>query len=120
MNNHLTPALRRLAALTAACFSWSFIFATVAQAATYKSPQDQGHHRLLSDMEMAHIIGSSLATGGGGDGGGDTGGGGGGTGSGGTFTNPGATPGPAYPWVGSVDGVKTYTGNKMTVLPIVS
>ena len=120
MYNHLTPALRRLAALTALCFSWSFVFATVAQAATCKSSQASGHRRLLSDTEMARIIGSSLATGGGGDGGGDTGTGGGGTGSGGTFTNPGAAPGPAYPWVGSVDGVKTYTGNKMTTLPIVS
>lgn len=108
MNNRKSLSLLRSAAfLTAICFSWSFIFATATRAATYKAPQVAGHRRLLTDKEMSTLQGYSL---GGGDGGGDTGSGGGGTGSGGTFTNPAATPGPAYPWVGSVDGVKTYTG----------
>jgi len=63
---------------------------------------------------MVRIIGSSLAAGGG-DGGGGTG-----TGAGGPFTNPAATPGATYPWVGSSNNVNTYTGNKLTMLPIVS
>ena len=49
-----------------------------------------------------------------GDGDGGTGGGGG------TFSQPAATPGPAYPWEGSVYDVKTGNGDKLTSIPIVA
>jgi len=110
--------LRLLSFVTTLCFAWSLILASTVQAAMDRPPLPMGYSRLLSMNEMSKIFGAAITQGG--DGGGDTGGGGSGTGSGGTYTNPAATPGSAYPWIGSVGGVSTYTGNKTTTIPIVS
>lgn len=42
------------------------------------------------------------------------------TDGGGIGGNPASSPGTSYPWVSSIDGVSTATGNKMTEIPTVS
>ena len=108
----LVVPLRLLSFVTTLCFTWSLILASTVHAAVDHPLLPMGHSRLLSMKEMTNIVGAVIIKG---DGGGDTGGGGGST-----FTNPAATPGASYPWIGSVGGVSTYTGNKTFSVPIVS
>ena len=106
--------LRVLSFVTALCFAWSFVLCSAVSAALDRQSARLGYSRSLSMKEMSRIIGASAVSGVG-DGGGSGGSGGSGT----TYTNPAATPGPAYPWEGSAGGVKLGNGNKLTSVGIV-
>jgi YD repeat-containing protein len=86
--------LRRIAALTAACFTTSLIAPPVGAALT-PIPKLPGHTRKLAPIEMERIVGANVTC----------------------ALNE--APGSTYPWEGTHNGANTGNGNKLTSLPIV-
>ena len=106
-NSRYLPASRRLCVLVVACFCWSFVFFAPTSLAMQTRTLNSGYTRTLTEEEMAHIKGAAAIRQDPGDGGGGVGG------------NAAASPGPGYPWIGTVGDVSTATGNKLTAVPTV-
>ena len=100
-NHHLVPPLRFCALVTALCFAWSLVLAPSACTAASRPPQAPGYVRALTPDEMNAIVGA--------------------------LGGPGVMPvqcladgpGPAMPWVATVNNTNTGNGNKLTSLPLV-
>jgi RHS repeat-associated protein len=90
--------LRRIAAITAACFTTSLVAPPVGAAFT-PVPKPLGHTRKLAPKEMERIVGAQIPPN--------------------EICPLADAPGSSYPWEGSYGDTNTGNGNKLTSLSLV-